>query len=451
MPATDDRNVSDARQNPLSQEENRMTATQIAPAPLTVPVTDGPITKDIQQRVVAIVGEMQADIKEREQLIHDMWVARVGQLHLLMLGPGGTGKSFVVRRMTQHIEGSVYFETAFDETTDPSQVFGPPDIKAMVEDGKTRRVIKGMLPEATDAFLDEIFNANAPLLHSVMPPLNERIFHNNGTPMEIPLRSAFAGTNKLNPDVDLAAMWDRIHIRHKVGYVADRKNQIDLVSDAIGRMALVGRGTSTIVPGQQKTMVTLAELDQAHHEALALPVPDNVANMFFDIREELEKGSAQVQISDRRAVESFAAVLANAWVRGHEVVQVGDLDILANMWWTVQEQMSEVRQVVLAATNPGEKAALDLLDDLDGIKKDVAEVAKDGVDDTRKKKTGVEAVKNIDRLLAEAQQHLAQATAGGTSTTRINEVIAKANAFKVQIGKDLFGIDASVQQAMGQV
>ena len=40
----------------------------------------------------------------------------------------------------------------------------------------------------TDAFLDEFFNANGPLLHSVMPALNERIFHNNGVPTPIPLR-----------------------------------------------------------------------------------------------------------------------------------------------------------------------------------------------------------------------------------------------------------------------
>jgi MoxR-like ATPase len=430
---------SDARQNQLSEEENRMTTTATAPAP-----TAPKITLDIQKRISACIAEMQADIKEREGVIHDSWVAAVGQLHLLMLGPGGTGKSLLVRRLTSHIENSVYFETAFDETTDPSQVFGPPDIKAMVEDGKTRRVITGMLPEATHAFLDEFFNANGPVLHSIQPPLNERIFHNNGVPMNIPLRSMFAGTNKLNADADQAALWDRIHIRHIVDYVSDRQNQIDLVGDAIARMQMNGRGTSTTIPGQQMTKVTLEELDQAHKEALGLDVPGDVIDTFFNLRDELKQGKAAVEISDRRTVEGMAAVLANAWVRGHESVTVADLDILSNMWWTLQDQRAEVRQVILAATNPGEKAALDLLDELDTIRKEIRDAS--GEDDTRKKKVAIEQVKNCDRLLAEANVHLTKTSAAGASTTRINEVIAKTEALKQEVARDFFGISVQTQQ-----
>lgn len=424
-----------------------MTTQTFDPAALQVsaPTVQPTGVLTVQERVAQIIAEMCADIKEREALIHDMWVARVAQEHLLMLGPGGTGKSYTVRRMTSHIEGSTYFESAFDETTDPSQVFGPPDIKAMVEDGKTRRVITGMLPEATDAFCDEFFNANGPLLHSLQPVLNERVFHNNGIPHSIPLRSMFAGTNKLNADVDQAALWDRIHLRHIVGYVSDRQNQADLVGDAIARMALVGRGTDTVVPGQTKTTVTLDELDAAHKEALALPVNDAVFTMFFDIRDELQQGKAQVQVSDRRAVEGMAAVMANAWVRGHSEVRVADLDVLANMWWTVQDQRAEARNVILGATNPGEKAALDLLDELDKVKEEIAQASKPDVDDTRKKKIGVEQVKNIDRLLAEAKGHLQKASDSGASTVRIQETIDRANAFKVQIGKDVFGIDMTAQ------
>jgi MoxR-like ATPase len=407
--------------------------------------TPSVITKGIQTRVQAIIAEMRSVIKEREALIHDMWVARIAQEHLLMLGPGGTGKSFVVRRMTQHIEGSVYFEKQLDETTDPSEVFGPPDIKAMVEQGKTKRVLTGMFAEATDGFLDEFFNANGPLLHSIMPVLNERIYSSNGVPTSIPLRSCMMGTNKLNADADQAALWDRVHIRHVVQYVQDRQNQADLVGEAIARMALVGRGTSTVVPGESKTMVTLDELDQAHKEALSLPVPDLVVSTFFDIRDELQNGAAQIEVSDRRAVEGMAAVMANAWVRGHDEVKVADLDVLANMWWTVQEQRAEARNVILATTNPGEKAALDLLDELDKVKAEITAINKPDIDDTRKRKVGVEQIKNLDRLLAEAKEHLDKANAGGTSTTRIQETIDRANAEKLRIGSDLFGIDMQAQ------
>lgn len=421
-----------------------MTTTQIAPT-LNVPQSgNGKITTDIQLRVQQIQAEMNDLIKERSEVIHGAWVGRIAQEHLLMLGPGGTGKSFFARTMAGHIDGSVYFEAAFDETTDPSQVFGPPDIKAMVEDGKTRRIPTGMLPEATDAFLDEFFNANGPLLHSTMPALNERVFHNNGHPTGIPLRQCLMGTNKLNADADQAALWDRVHMRYIVNPVSQRSNQIDLVGEAIARMAVVGRGTTTSI-AQNKTLVTLDELDVAHKEALGLDVPDTVIDLFFDIREELREGEGKIIVSDRRAVEGMAAVMANAWLRGHEEVKVADLDILASMWWTLQEQQSVARGVILGATNPGEKAALDLLDDLDKLRNEMKSTLGNDLDDTRRAKVGVQMVKDADKLLTEANDHLAKASAAGADVGRINEVIAKGKAFKQEVGKAIFGLSADDQ------
>ena len=403
--------------------------------------TQPTITEDIRLRVDQIGDEMNQDMKERSEVITGAKVALVAQEHLLMLGPGGTGKTLLVRNLASHIEDSVYWETALDETTDPSSaVFGPPNIKAMVDDGRVKRVFDGQFPQATHVMLDELFNANGPLLHSLMPCLNERVVHDDGKVIPIPLRSAFAGTNKLNADADLAAMWDRVHLRYVVDYIGDRKSQIDMVDDAIARMFLNGRGTSTSLGGT-KTMVTLAELDQAHLEALSLDVPAAVAETFFDIRDELKHGSAKVNISDRRTVEGMAAVKANAWINGHTSVTVGDLDVLAAMWWTVQDQMSEARSVILAATNPGEKAALDLLDGLDELKKELKEANGSDMDPSRKKKVGISSVKSADKLVNEAQGYLAKAKAAGTSTTRLEAVIKSAEAFKVEVGQDIFGIN----------
>jgi MoxR-like ATPase len=395
------------------------------------------ISKDIQQRVAASISEQNAIIRERIDVIHGLWVARVGQLHTCQLGPGGTGKSMLVRDLTSHIEGAKYFETALDETTDPGQVFGPPDIKAMVEQGKTRRVTTGMLPEATDAFVDEIFNGNSPTLHSLMPVMNERIFHNNGVPTDAPLRSLHSGTNKLNADADLAAFFDRLHLRFTVDYVRSRANRADMVAMAVSRMAIAGRGTVTSV-GTGITKVTLDELDIAHKEALALDVPDVVLDTFLDLREELEGNG--IRVSDRRMNEGMVAVLANAWVRGHETVTVGDLDVLAHAWWILQDQQAQARSIVLSITNPGEKKALDLLDDLDKIKKELDDANKSGLDETHKRRLAVEAVRNTDKLLAEASEVLTKAQAAGTDTSRLTEVVDRSKQFKIHIGVEYFGV-----------
>ena len=399
------------------------------------------ITKDLRERVNKIIDDQNFVLKERSEVIQGMWIAAVGQLHHLQLGPGGTAKSLGVRNLAQHIADARYFEVAVDETSDPAQVLGPPDIRAMTEEGKMRRVPTGMLPEAHIAFIDEFFNANGPTLHSMMPPLNERIFHNNGQPSKIPLRVAFMGTNKLNADADQAALWDRVHLRYIVGYLKSRDNLADMVSQAIARMATHGRGVETTVD-PIKTKLTIAELDQAHNEALNLDVPDPVWELFFDMKEQLLQGEG-IEFSDRRVVDGMTAVLANAWLRGHEEVKTGDLDVLAHMWWTLQDQLPAARSVILGATNPGEKAALDLLDELDKFKGEIKAANDSKLDESRKKRVGIEQVKNADKLIREAQGHLKKAQASGADTKRLEETIGKAEAFKVEVGKAVFGLEAN--------
>jgi hypothetical protein len=43
------------------------------------------------------------------------------------------------------------------------------------------------------------------------------------------------GTNKLNADVDQAALWDRVHHRHQIGFVSDRDNLNALLNEAVLR------------------------------------------------------------------------------------------------------------------------------------------------------------------------------------------------------------------------
>jgi MoxR-like ATPase len=392
------------------------------------------ITESIRERLLTIVQEQNDLIKERAEVVRAVWVARIANQHVLFVGPGGTGKSLHARDVAAHIAGSRHFEVVLDETSDPSEVFGPPDIKAMAEEGITSRSGDGYLQTATDAFIDEFFNANGPVLHSSMAALNERLLHERGVAMSIPLRQCLMGTNKLNVDVDQAALWDRIHHRYEVGYIKSRENQIAMVIESVARLSLSGRGASTDT-GTAKTQVTLEELDQAREEALNLYVPDNVLNALADLRQELAEGDAKVEISDRRFNEGMVAVMANAWLRGHETVQIADLDILSGMWWTLLEQRTAAAKIILAQTNPNEKAALDLLDGLMDLRREYEQA-----DDEHKKKVAIQQTGNTDRLLREARTLKEQNVANGTSTERIDEVIQRGLSFKAEMGK-VFGLD----------
>jgi MoxR-like ATPase len=266
--------------------------------------------------------------------------------------------------------------------------------------------------------------------------MNERVFHNNGMPTEVPLRSMIAGTNKLTADADLAPFFDRLHLRYQVDYLKSRTNQIDMVTEAIARMSQAGRGmtTSLAVP----TQVTVAELDVANKESLELNMDESVIHTFFDLHDALR--SSGIVVSDRRVVDGMAAVLANGWLRNHPDVQVADLDILAHMWWPLQELAPAARAIILEVANPSEKLALDLMTALDEIQTDFEGSKK--LDEVTRVRLGVEAVRNTEKLLAEARTELVSATAGGSDTRQLDELIGRADAFKGLVSKDVFHLPA---------
>ena len=259
--------------------------------------------------------------------------------------------------------------------------------------------------------------------------LNERIFHNNGKPVTVPLRSAFAGTNKLNADADMAALWDRLHLRFQVGYVSDRDQMQSLFEAAIQRQSL-----NYVQP--EFTTVSLTELDEAYETAMTLPIGDLAYTTFLDLIEEL--GRKGVLVSTRRQVEGLKAVLATAYIAGHDEVKVGDFSILRHMFWSRQEKISEVKNVILTACNPGEKQALDLLDDLDKLKTDYANAS--NLDDIKRNTAAIDIFKKAHKLMEMGSPLLETATLAGAGTQRITDLIDSANALRVKIGKECFNL-----------
>lgn len=352
-----------------------------------------------------------------------------------------TGKSLMMRDTVNRIKDAVRFEVALDEQSVPDQVFGPTDIKGMVERGRARRVTAGMLPEATDAFIDEIMNAGSTVKHSLQPIMNERLFHNGDEIIHCPLRQLVGGTNHNSADTDplLAPFFDRFHIRFTVGYLKQRESRFEMITNAIVRIASGGRADTKGIA--EPTQVSLEELDKAHDEALALDIEDETMALIDDIWEELRNKG--LVISDRRYVEGYMAVLANSWLNGHETVQPGDLDILSHMWWSLQDQAAEARGIILGVSNPGEKAALDLLDELDKMKAEFKSITNSDMDDKRKRSAGIEIVSNLERLVKEANDHIVDSRAAGASTQKLDEVIGRSEVFKGELTKSLFGIDVS--------
>src|SRR6185295_17676654 len=112
---------------------------------------------------------------DKEELIRLLLVALIAGEHMLIVGPPGTAKSAIVRHLARLIDART-FEYLLTRFSEPSELFGPVDIKAFREGLYVRRT-ESMLPEADIAFLDEIFKSNSAILNSLLTILNERRFH----------------------------------------------------------------------------------------------------------------------------------------------------------------------------------------------------------------------------------------------------------------------------------
>src|SRR5262252_1862282 len=148
---------------------------------------------------------------EREALVEMVALAAVAGEHLLVIGPPGTAKSEAVRRVARALGGR-YFEYLLGRFTEPSEIFGPVDLRKLKE-GVVETEIGGMLPEAEIAFLDEVFLGSTAILNTLLGILNERTFRRGHTRIVCPLRICVGATNALPEDESLAAFADRFLAR----------------------------------------------------------------------------------------------------------------------------------------------------------------------------------------------------------------------------------------------
>jgi MoxR-like ATPase len=97
---------------------------------------------------------LKATFIERDKIIDALLVAAIGQLHVLLLGPPGTGKSALLNSMGK-MSGLTTFRYLLTKFTTPEEIFGPISLSGLEKD-EMYRMVKGKLPEAHWVFLDEV-------------------------------------------------------------------------------------------------------------------------------------------------------------------------------------------------------------------------------------------------------------------------------------------------------
>ena len=288
--------------------------------------------RPLGKRLADLLDALEDGLVERRRQVRLALLVALAGEHTLLIGPPGTAKSELARRLHLAFEDALYFERLLTRFSVPEELFGPLSISALEQD-RYERQTAGYLPQASIAFIDEVFKANSAILNALLTLLNERKFDNGAGRQSCPLISAIGATNAVPADEVAEAFFDRFLVRLPVGPVsADGFRKL---------MALEGHGGAQVAGA-----LTPGEREAITQAAGAVNVTAEVAQLLAELRAHLEGG--QIYVSDRRWVKIAWLLKVAAATEGRAELCLWDLWLLP--WCTAHDAAGQaaVRDWLLA-------------------------------------------------------------------------------------------------------
>lgn len=266
---------------------------------------------------------------ERQEIIDGIFLAIMTGKHMLLIGPPGVAKSYVLQAICEHIKGIVYWEYLLTPSTEEKEIMGNWSVKEAAQDRMIRN-IENKLPEAHIAFGDEFFKAKGGTLNSLLLAMSDKIYY-NPTRQPIPLISFFGASNEKPGQGDsLEALYDRFLLRFELKRLKKKEERLKLYS--IDRYEA------------KDITISLEEILELQKLVKDVYLPEDMKNLFADVIDELEYKN--IVVSERRQIWCLGLLRANAMLNGRGEIVMNDFKSLIPALWTYSLEYRPVCLVI---------------------------------------------------------------------------------------------------------
>ncbi len=285
----------------------------------------------MKEKIENLINKLNIGLIERDEQIKIALLALLSGENLILIGPPGTGKSQMTRRLANVIKESSYFEYLMTKFTTPEELFGPISIKELEQD-RFHRNTESYLTDSHVVFLDEIFKSNSAILNSLLTIMNEKLYHNGYTKERVKTESILAASNELpDEENELEAIYDRFLFRSFIDYIKNTEALFNIDN------------REPIITENEK--ISFEEINNLKEKTFHIKFTQDIVNKILKIKNTINSELNEV-ISDRRLVKTVNILKFSVLLSDRKDLNDFDLLLLNYIFWSKGDNINEVKSII---------------------------------------------------------------------------------------------------------